>query len=252
MRIDSTLLLGALAIIIGSCDVDFSSARADGGTGQGGSMTRFAIQGNYVYVTNAQSIQVFSIDSNTFEKVNEVWAGFGLETIFAKGEYLYLGAADGMYIYSISNPEAPQFIFRYAHIVSCDPVVVQGTTAYITMRSGTTCNRGINALDIVDISNPNSPVLIKSYPMASPHGLGVDGTCLFLCDGANGLKVFDVANPADIKLIHEVKDIDAYDVIPRQGHLTLTGEDGIFQFSYDCNSKQVNLLSKIPVEREQL
>lgn len=88
--------------------------------------------------------------------------------------------------------------------------------------------------------------------MASPHGLGIDGTCLFLCDGTNGLKVYDVANAADIKLVHEVNDIDAYDVIPRQGLLTLTGEDGIFQFSYDCNAKQVNLLSKIPVEREQL
>jgi hypothetical protein len=249
MRIKYSATIFLFFILVVACDFDLKTSES-GNVGQGGSMSRFAIQGNYMYVANSSSLQVFDLTAGTFNKVGETYVGFRLETIFAKPDYLYLGAADGMYIYSLAKPDAPSFIFRYAHILSCDPVVVQGTTAYITMRSGTQCNRGINMLDIVDISNPNNPVLIRSYDMESPHGLGVDGSCLFLCDGANGLKMYDVKNPNDIHLIKEIKDIDAYDVIPRNGLLTLTGKDGIFQYSYNCELKQVTLLSKIPVERD--
>lgn len=236
--------------ILLSCESGDSSFESS--TGQGGSMTRFAIQGDYLYVVDQTSIQTFRLQGNSFEKVNQTPVTMRLETIFPKGDYLYLGAADAMYIYSIADPASPQFIFRYAHIVSCDPVVVQGTTAYVTLRSGTACNRGANALEIIDISNPNNPKLLANYPMTSPHGLGVDGTCLFLCEGPAGLKVFDVSNPLDIVLTTQIDDIYAYDVIPRNGLLTLTGEDGVFQYNYNCDNHSLELVSKIPVLRGEL
>ena len=105
---------------------DYGSESIDNTTGQGGSITRFAISGNFLYVVDHNAIQVFNTLNNTFEKVNTVDVSPGLETIFTKGEYLYLGAQDAMYIFSISNPELPSFIFRYSHITSCDPVIVQG------------------------------------------------------------------------------------------------------------------------------
>ncbi len=239
-----------LLLFVVACESGDSSFESS--TGQGGSMTRFAIQGNYLYVVDHTSIQTFQLKGNNFEKVNQTPVTTRLETIFPKGDYLYLGAADAMYIYSIANPASPEFIFRYAHIVSCDPVVVQGTTAYVTLRSGNTCNRGANALEIIDISNPNQPQLIANYPMTSPHGLGVDGTCLFLCEGAVGLKVFDVSNPQNIVLTQEITDIYAYDVIPRNGLLTLTGEDGVFQYKYNCENHSLEMVSKIPVFRGEL
>ena len=219
--------------------------------GQGGSLTRFAIQNNYLYIVSNATIQVFSIDENQFTKVGDVAVSFGLETIFAKGEYLYLGARDAMYIYSIRNQAKPEFIFRYSHIVSCDPVVVQGNTAYVTLKSGNRCNQGDNALEIINITDPYNPVLIKNYPMRSPGGLGIDGGCLFVCEGDYGFSMLDVSDPASISVIKEIKDVKAYDVIARQGMLTLTGDDGIFQYTYDCVKKDIQLLSKIPVQREE-
>jgi hypothetical protein len=157
-----------------------------------------------------------------------------------------------MYIYSIANPETPSFVFQYAHIVACDPVVVQGNRAYVTLRSGgIECNRGTNALEVIDITNPHNPSLIANYPMQSPHGLGVDKSLLFLCEGAGGLKVFDIRNERDIKLITNVDDFFAYDVILQKGLATVTGEDGIFQFSYN-ESGGISLVSKIPVTRGEL
>lgn len=213
-------------------------------------MTRFSIQGNRMYVVDHTAIKVFDISIDNFRQVNEVEAGSGLETIFAKGDYLYLGANDAMYIYSIGNPDLPLFVFRYSHVVACDPVVVQGNRAYVTMRSGTFCNLGSDALEIIDISDPYDPKLIANYPMESPHGLAVDNTKLFICEGEHGLKVFDIADERHIKLEQELTDFFAYDIIARQGVATITGDDGIFQYSYAANV-EMQLLSKIPVTREE-
>jgi hypothetical protein len=215
-------------------------------------MARFAIQNDFLYVANNQTVEVFSIGGNDFTKLGAVSVGFGLETIFARGEYLYLGANDAMYIYSISNPSAPAFVFRYSHIESCDPVVVQGDRAYVTLRSGTMCNRGVNALEIIDISDPYNPQLLANYPMISPHGLGVSGPYLFLCEGEAGLKVFDITDEKNISELVFRTDFFAYDVIATPDKITVTGEDGIFQFAYPHGEEFLKLLSKIPVDRDQL
>lgn len=251
MRSDKTIIYILALLIFLSCESDQSTNFADsGGAGQGGSMTRFSIQGNRMYVVDHSAIKVFDISDDNFSQINEVNAGFGLETIFAKGEFLYLGANDAMYIYSISDPNSPSFVFRYSHIVSCDPVVVQGNRAYVTMRSGTFCNLGSNALEIIDITDPYSPKLIANYPMASPHGLAVDNTTLFICEGEEGLKVFDLSNERDIMLKEHLTEFFAYDIIARQGVATITGDDGIFQYAYGDNT-EMQLLSKIPVTREE-
>ncbi len=238
-----------LLLLLVACTEGDSSLNS---TGTGGSLTRFAIQGAHLYVATNATLNVYAINSNSFSHVKDVAVGFALETIFAKGEYLYMGARDAMYIYSIADPANPAFIFRYAHIVSCDPVVVQGNRAYVTLSSGSACNRGANALEIIDISNPNNPILISNYPMNSPGGLAIDGDCLFVCEGVNGLKMLNVANPLNPSVINTLSNINSYDVIARNGLLTLTGEDGVFQFQYDCALHSLQQLSKIPVERENL
>lgn len=252
MRYSKFLILFLVAGIAFSCDESFSSDTfSNGPSGQSGSMTRFAISGNYMYVVDNSNIKVFEIGEGKFEALPEVSIGFGMETIFAKGEFLYLGANDAMYIYSIANPASPSFVFRYAHIISCDPVIVQGNRAYVTLSSGSRCNRGTNALEIIDITDPYNPQLVKNYPMESPNGLGIDGNLLFICERDFGLKVFDVSNEMNIKLVATRSDFFAYDVILRQGLATITGEDGIFQLSYGSNGA-ITLVSKIPVTRPQL
>ena len=243
MRFLRLLIIWAFVM---SCESD-STVGLQSGSGQAGSMTRFAVAGNHVYLLERSSIKVFSIADSAFREGETFPIGPGMETIFANGQYLYLGANDGMYIYSIEDPARPSFVFQYQHVVACDPVVVQGNRAYITMRSGNGCNRAWNALEIVDISNPYAPVLIKSYSMSSPHGLAVDGNILFVCEGEYGLKVFDITEEENIVLLENNEDFFAYDVIARQGIATVTGNDGIFQFSYRNAQNTVSLLSKIPV-----
>jgi hypothetical protein len=242
----------SIALIIAAFACGDDSSSADNSIGMGGSLTRFAIQGNVLYVASNSSINVYDISANTFTFIKEVSVGFALETIVAKGEFLYMGSQQAMYIYSIADPTDPAFIFRYSHITSCDPVVVQGNRAYVTMSSGSMCNLGANALEIIDISNPSEPTLIANFPMTSPGGLAIDGDCLFVCEGVNGLKMLNVSNPSNITVVNNLPSINSYDVIAYQGKLTLTGEDGIFQFQYDCANQTLVQLSKIPVQREEL
>lgn len=232
-----------------SCNESGDSANS---VGQGGSLTRFAINNTFLYIATNARIAVYDISENNFTHIKDVQVGFGLETIFVKSPYLYLGSSEAMYIYSIANPASPEFIFRYAHIVACDPVVVQGNRAYVTLRStGNLCNRGVNSLEIINISNPYNPQLILNYPMTAPGGLAIDGDCLFICEGNNGLKMFSVAND-EVSLLNSITNVNAYDVIAKNNRLTLTGEDGVFQYAYNCSTSALSLISKIPVQRADL
>lgn len=249
MRTRGQLLIFLCVLV--ACQDDMSNANANQ-TGQGGSMTRFAIRGNVMYLIDKTTLHVYDITDAEFEEINAVEIGPGMETIFANKEHLYMGAADAMYIYSITNETTPEFVFRYSHIVSCDPVVVQGDRAYVTLRSGNACNLGVNALEILDISNPYTPTLVKNYPMSNPHGLAVDGSRLFICDGAHGIRYYDITDELNIRLVSSHSEFFAYDVIVRDGLATVTGEDGIFQFRYSPDQDGLSLISKIPVTRVAL
>lgn len=229
----------------------FSSAGmpAGGATGKGGSMARFTISGDHLYTVGTNSLQLFDIsqsDNPTIgQKINLPW---GVETIFPYQDKLFIGTNSGMHIFDNSNPANPVRLSTYAHVRSCDPVVVDGDRAWVTLRSGNACAGFTNQLELIDISNPRSPQLVKTYPMQNPHGLGIDQSLLFLCEGAYGLKVFDIKDPLKLNdhLVKHFKDQDAFDVIPLGYTLLMVGKDGLYQYDYR-NPAQITLLSKIPV-----
>ena len=218
--------------------------------GQAGSMARFALYDNYLYTLGQTDLQLFDI--KTPEKPQRgklINLGFNVETIFPYRDKLFIGSNTGMLIYDNKNPEQPQQMSVFQHAFACDPVVVNDNRAYVTLRSGTVCNRGQNQLDVVDITNLYSPRLLKSYPMQNPHGLGIDMTNLYLCEGKYGLKSFNIVDDFNIKQLQVIKDIDAYDVIPLSGkHLLMIGKDGLYQFDVS-NPNNMRQISKIPVKR---
>jgi hypothetical protein len=210
-------------------------------------MARYAIESDYLYVVNDVHLQVFHIQPGIFEEVSKQDIGFGVETIFISDGYLYLGANDGMHIFDLLLPAAPEFLFQYRHITSCDPVVVQGDRAYITLSTGSNCGgQAVNALQIIDISDPFAPVLIKEYPIASPRGLAVNGNLLFVAQADEGVSVFDISDELNISVVDQIQNINAFDVIATSNKLTITGADGIVQYQYQDDN--LTLLSKIAVE----
>ncbi|HEV7350039.1 hypothetical protein [Telluribacter sp.] len=247
------LLSGLLALSVWQCEMGASADVAPGATGVGGSMARFAITDNTLYIVTRQSLDVYDISSPS-EPVRKGKAelGLGIETIFPYQKNLFVGANDGMYIFDNRQPQSPVLLSKYTHVMSCDPVVVQGTYAYVTLRGGVGCRmwQPQSTLDVVDVSNPSSPRMLNSQQLLSPYGLGVDGNKLFVCEGDKGLKVFDISSPTVPIQIQFLTEVPAYDVIPYRNTLIVTGNKGLYQYRYDGTQTgtSLELLSKIPVE----
>ena len=93
---------------------------------------------------------------------------------------------------------------------------------------------------MIDISNIESPNLVNSLSLDGPYGLGLDGNVLFVCEGSNGLRVFNLDDPESPEEIRYLNDINAIDVIPLGGTLLVVGTDALIQLDYtDINNIQV-------------
>jgi hypothetical protein len=226
-----------------------SSGISGSGVGVGGSMARFGISGNVLYVVDKNTLKVFDISVKTDPvQANDVYPGWNVETMFLTGNTMFLGTTTGMSVLDISVPLSPQYKTFFTHARSCDPVIVDDTLAYITLRSGTTCGGTQNTLSVVNVKNILSPSLVATYSMKNPHGLGKHGDLLFICDGDAGLKVYDASDPRTIgmHLIYTYPNLNAYDVIPVGNVLVMIGKDGLYQYDYS-NIQNIQLLSSILV-----
>ena len=201
--------------------------------GVGGSLARFQIVDNYLYTVGQNEMAIFNI-SNLAQPTlaNTQYAGWNIETMFQADGYLYLGGTNGMYIYSLSNPSYPEYISEFIHWEGCDPVVVEGDYAYLTLRGGNLCGQQESVLEVIDISNKSNPQLVATYILANPYGLGLKDDLLFVCDGTAGLKIFDKSNPLDIQLLTQYNDIQSKDVIPLENSLLIIGDETLYQYEY--------------------
>lgn len=219
-----------------------AQANLGSNVGQGGSMARFKIVDQYLYVVDSHSIHIFDIENlDSPDKKESIYAGFDIETIFNKDNYLFLGSKSGMFIYDIVEPSLPEFVSEFQHGTACDPVVVDDNFAYITLRAGNSCGAFDSSLQIVDISNIVEPILVKSYSMDGPYGLGIKDEKLFICDGSSGLKVYDKTDVNNLVLLNHFENINTFDVIPLENHLLMIGDKILYQYSYENNA--INLLS---------
>lgn len=216
--------------------------------GVGGSMARFSIVNDYMYTVSTNSLDVFNISTpETPVKSSKVNLNWGIETIYPFGNNLFIGSNTGMFIYDVSNPEVPKSVGQFSHVRSCDPVIADNEFAYVTLRSGTQCQGFTNQLDVIRLNNLTNAALLKSYPMANPHGLAKDGDLLFICDGKSGVKIYNAAIQDNLKLLKHIETFDAYDVIAYNKIALIIGKDGLYQYNYS-NTSNIKYLSKIPVK----
>jgi hypothetical protein len=223
-----------MSVLILSCSSDSErSAPTANGDGTGGSLAIFALKGNYLYSVDNQKLNVFSlIDTEHPSKVNEIIVGFNIETLFADDEFLYIGSQNGMFIYSVQNPENPVQLASVEHFTACDPVVANDTHAFVTLHSTSTCGSNLNVLEVYDIANPQYPQLIHQRNLTHPKGLGLYNNFLVVCD--DDIKIFDVQNPAEPVLVKSVNKM-CYDVIITGDTLFAIGETGVYRYLLDPN-----------------
>ncbi|MGZ5222211.1 MAG: LVIVD repeat-containing protein, partial [Chitinophagaceae bacterium] len=215
--------------------------------GMGGSMARFAITNSRLYTVGNADLDVFDISQpeNPVNTANK-YIGTNIETVYPFRDKLFIGSMNGMYIYNISNPDQPTQEGLFTHARTCDPVIADQNYAFVTLRSGNTCQGFTNQLDILNISNLSSPTLIKTYQLNNPHGLSKDGNILFICDGKEGLKIYNAANVNQLELLQHITGIETFDVIAWNGIALVVAKDGLYQYDYS-NPSSLRLRSKIAV-----
>jgi hypothetical protein len=221
--------------------------------GVGGSMARFITYDDYLYALES-TYKLKTIDISNEDQpsvMNEQYLWGNIETVFIAGQYMYVGSSNGMHILSLQEPSVPILVSTYQHITACDPVVVDGDRAYVTLRAGNFCGGTQNLLEVIDISDKYAPERLVSYGMTEPYGLGIDDNTLFVCEGKHGLKVYDAADPYSITS-HQIAhfgQIHAHDVIPLSDFLFMIGDDGFYIYNYsDIND--IYLMGHIQVHQE--
>lgn len=214
--------------------------------GMGGSLARFTIADHYLYTLESWQLGVFDL-SDGMVHTTDISLTRSSETLFPYGNNLFIGTTTGLLIYDITNGGNPTPLADFAHVNSCDPVAVQGDKAFVTLRTGTNCNGNTNSLLVIDLVDIRNPQLMYEFPMTNPRGLALDGSTLFLCDGPDGLEVYDRTDLAMINqsLISSFPGITSSDVIAHDQVLVMTADEGIYQYSY-ADLQNIVQLSLIP------
>ena len=217
------LLLMLSVVVLGACSKDFLSESAPG-QGVSGSITRFAVNGNYMYVLNQNEVQTYDITDRANPVLKHRLAtDWGLETITFYDNSLFHGSTTALYILDITNPAVPVIQAKSDRLstvgfTGCDPVAVNGDYAYSTIKViENICGviSAESALIVYDVSNKSNPKVLGTYPMNIPNGLGYKDNYLFVCDeGSDLLVVYDITNPAALELAPvTVPMTDPYDLI---------------------------------------
>jgi hypothetical protein len=167
--------------------------------GVGGSYALFAVVDSFLYYVSGYDVVTMDIRSpESPVELSHTYIGWSIETIFPTQSHLFIGGAMGMYVLDRSTPASPRMIGQVQHFQSCDPVVVQDTVAYVTLRGGNTCGANRDELMSVSITDPANPTILQELDVTTPYGLAVRDTLLYLAKGDNGFGLFSVSNPRNM------------------------------------------------------
>jgi hypothetical protein len=202
--------------------------------GIGGSMARFGLLGDRLYTVSWTDLKVFNTSNpaTPFYVKTIPFTQGNIETIFPYKDKLFIGSQTGMFIYNAANPDNPSKLGQFIHARVCDPVIADDQFAFVTLRSNNTCAGFLNQLDVVNIQSVTNPVLVKSYLLKNPAGLSKDGNTLLICDGEDGLKLFDASNVNNLVQVKQIKGMETYDVIALNGLAIMVAKDGLYFIDY--------------------
>jgi hypothetical protein len=235
-----------------------AGGQAKGQTGNsfgiGGSMARFGLYDDYLYAVDNATLYMFDVKSPDKPKdIGKQNIGWDIETMFIYDRHMFLGTRSGMLVFSLKVPANINYVGKFLHVTSCDPVVISDGYAYITLRGGNVCGSNVNRLDVLKLSDDyKNNQLLASYPLTGPYGLGIEDQTLFVCDGNDGLKIYDATDKLNIDdhMIAKFTNINTFDVIPFDGFLFMIGDDGFYQYDYS-DLQNIKQISFIPVKRDK-
>jgi len=175
-----------------------------------------AVDGNYVYLTNRDTIRdsltIFDVNDTANPQIVGSCKTEGQSMgIVVKGDYAYLAEWNkGFAILDISNKSDPHVVGSYEteRYVQPEHLAVDGDYAYLAVEN--------DGLIILDINNKTNPSFVAEYdPSHSVGNVEVHGDHAYLAADDGGLLVLDISNRSDPQLLGQLafEDTDDVDVI---------------------------------------
>ncbi|MCB4790861.1 MAG: fibronectin type III domain-containing protein [Elusimicrobia bacterium] len=161
-----------------------------------GNANGVTVSGNYAYLSDSSSSNDLSIfDISDPSSLNgsspKTYSASGsAQAIAVSGNYAYLAfdSNQGFRILNISNHSAnPVLVSQTTITGACKSISVSGNYLYIG---------GSFGLKIYDITNPASPILVKTYTTSACDKIYVYGNYIYLAETSNGIEILDISNPA--------------------------------------------------------
>jgi hypothetical protein len=233
-----------------ACASQPDAVLAPAGTGTGSSFATFAVIDDYLYYLDYSTLVTLDISQPADPKeISQTQIGWDVETLYPTADYLFVGGARGMYIFDRSDPAAPDEVGRVEHFRACDPVVVSGDVAYVTLRGGSRCGAAPDVLLCVSIHDPSRPIVLGEKPMKTPYGLAIDATHLYVSTGENGYELFDVSEPWEPTRLNAWDDRPTRDFVWMDRILYALTFDGLLIFDAS-NPREPVLLSELRSETD--
>lgn len=248
------ILLLAIVLLVPACFIDSEPSPMEINS----SYSSLVSVGDFMYRVTSSKILTFDIsDPSDPVQIDKQIVGFEIESIFHFDGILFVGSGEALHIFEIKEEGIPERRSQtnYSEFdenqTPCDPVVSDGTYAYVTLSStvfvdDSPCNRAVpvNELRIYDVTDLAKPKEVNRIEMQGPKGLTVDGNNLFVCDGENGLLVYDVSDIENLVELHHFEGYTTRDAIARDGLLIVIASDQLLQYDYNIIS-DMSLLSTL-------
>lgn len=230
------------------------SSFAGSGSHVSGTANRVTYTNGHIYIIGNKTMYIVADNAEGLSKVNTneslTHIGEGMETIFPFEDNLYVGSRSAVSIFDITNPKEPTVAYEFDHASACDPVLPSEGVAYVTLRTAdfSACPGNTNSLLVLDTRNIYNVKQKEEIAMSSPFGMTIKGNQLYVGEGNNGLKIFDITEKYTPELTRTINNISAYDVIPHPTNSNIiltTGPDGVSQYLINNNGESLELQSSI-------
>lgn len=231
-----------------SCASSYDAAQSPGPSGGGSSYATFVLIDDYLYRVHDSFLIVYDVTNQEKPKeVSRVEVGWDIETLYPTQNFMFIGGQRGMYIFTRADPTRPRQIAKIEHARACDPVVVSGSTAFVTLRGGNRCGQAPDELLCVSIKDPSQPEVVATKPLQTPWGLAVQDNGLYVSHGENGYSLLDISQSDNPTIRATWADEATRDFLWFGNTLFVLGDDNVS--IYDVTDPMApRLLSKVEPE----
>lgn len=159
------------------------------------------VHGDYAYIAvREKGISILNMGTGT---VKSSYTGGRVYETYVSDTMLYAAdASAGVKIYSLEDPEDPQFISQVdiPHVTS------------VNYTNGVVIAGGENGLTFIAVQNPENPVIISRYPFGWVEDITIHGNYLYAAAGSEGLSILDIKDPENPVLVSSCEDVYAVGV----------------------------------------